>query len=297
MARSNCLRSVVYCAVRRSALSATPATSAQVATVVRLSVNARISVPCSGVPRRASSPTRTPSSRSSKSGSWFMICWRSSVRPVAFAGNEEDRDTVVDARGHEDQLGRGRAGNAALGAVETPAVAVARRGGHRALGLAAVLDERGRQQHLAGNDLRQDGLLRLGAVAGDRQAPRSRAWGSSAAARPCGRPRATPCTGRGSRGRGRRRSPAARCRAGSPSRTRARCRGRTSRRSGRAPSGAAGPSGLRGCAPRDPPAPAALHSVRSPCVCYSGFSGGYRACSARRSRSGRAASRWCRPRT
>ena len=98
IARSNCLRSRRVLRGERSALSATPETTAQVATVVRLSMNARISLPCSADPSRASSPTRTPSRRSSKSGSWFMICWRSQRDAGRVGGDEEERDAAVDAR-------------------------------------------------------------------------------------------------------------------------------------------------------------------------------------------------------
>ena len=67
--RSNCLRSVVYFAVRYSARSATPDTTAHVATVVRFSAKASTSAPWPAAPSTASSPTRTPSSRISNSGS------------------------------------------------------------------------------------------------------------------------------------------------------------------------------------------------------------------------------------
>ena len=70
----------------RTACSATPDTTAHTATVVRLSVHARMSAPWSSEPSSASPATRTPSSVIEKSGSWFIVCWRVAVMPDAFVG-------------------------------------------------------------------------------------------------------------------------------------------------------------------------------------------------------------------
>ena len=76
----------------------------------------------------------------------------------------------------------------------------------RLLGIGAELDERGGEQHVAGDDLRQHRLLRVGAEAGDRQRAGDERRDARAAARRGGRSRAARSTDRGSRGRGRRRS-------------------------------------------------------------------------------------------
>ena len=61
-------------------------------------------------------------------------------------GDEEHTDAVVDARRDHDELGRGGARDTSLQPVEPPAVSIARRGRRRPLRLAAVFDERGREQ-------------------------------------------------------------------------------------------------------------------------------------------------------
>ena len=256
-----------------------------------------ISAPCSTEPSSASAPTCTPSKLTSKTGSWLIVCWRAVVIPARVRRHEEHRDSAVDGRGHEHELGRGRARYVRLRAADAPAVAVTRRGGGRLLGLGAELDQRGGEQHVAARDLGEDRLLRVGAEPRDRQRARNERRDHRQRRDVARRPPATPCTGRGTRSRDRPPTPAARCRAGSPWRTPARWAGRTSRRNGRVPSGAAGRSGPRGCAP---PAPRSSSCVSERAKSIASFRlvdhGGCRACSARRSRSGLVASRWCRRR-
>ena len=168
--RSNCLRSIVYCAVMRIAWSATPDTTAHEATVTRLSVHVEdLAALLRCTEPRVVADAHTVE-RISNSGSWFIVCWRAQRDARRVGGNEEHDDVVAGGRGYEHRFRDVRGRHVRLHTVDAPAVAVARRRGRGLVGFRAELDERGREQHVAGHDLRQHRLLRFGPEAGDRQA-------------------------------------------------------------------------------------------------------------------------------
>ncbi len=187
IARSNCLRVVVYSAVIRSASWHAPAVIAQMAVMVRSRTQRRFDRPSAISPMRAASVTSTPSSFTTNCGSWFIVSWRSSVIPSAWGETRKSPISSPTRAGTRMPLGDVRLGHVDLLTRDPPAVARALGDRLRLVGGSAELVERRRQDHVAADDAGQ--LLALLAVPNSAMgiATETSVWinGSGATVRPC----------------------------------------------------------------------------------------------------------------